>query len=530
MNKNLVSICGPMLLIIVIMSILLLNNNSDLYGKANAFVSPVMSLPPPIPAVCVNNDYYCPWECNDYLKDNDCGIPQIYDFVESRTPDNYLASNMIHWDDTSWRTYQPLIQKVNELTLGVSDNFEKAKRIANWVKSSRPYGMPSPANEGKTVIEIFNSNTGVCMDAAILSTAMFRIAGIPSRAVLPAMHEYTEGYIGGRWIGFDATYGNGNATIINPVSSIMYNNYFYKKEPRFVIISSDGSLNEVTNVSYYLVKMIPTTIYKNTQANIQIVWNLTNQTDVMEKYCILSSPLTGDEQFNNFPILKTISGEDNNFFLTCKLLHYLDPYTEHFIVLNIRFTGVEIETETLMPSEYFDIDVETLNIQKTAVSWGIIYIPTSSVNIFKNNDNQFSLVYNNSKFVDNLNIRWGIKSDNLNCDYYRCNYVNSNHYSQYIGSTGILGYGLEGMPPNHYNGFSKISLPEGRYKLIYYIDGEVAYQYFEVAPNQKIVISPSSLIMNESSTENTFLVLKTALTKSIANLNPIRPTKPLNTD
>ena len=179
-----------------------------------------------IPSICKSDDFYCPWKCNDWKLDADCGVPEIYNFIESRSPEDYLTSNMIHWGDTDWRQYQPLIDKVSKITQGISDDFEKAKAIANWVKHSRPYSNPSPANKGKSIIEVFNSNTGVCMDAAILTAAMFRIANIPSRAILPGWHEYAEGYINGRWIGFDATFGNGDAGVIDPITSITYNNEF----------------------------------------------------------------------------------------------------------------------------------------------------------------------------------------------------------------------------------------------------------------------------------------------------------------
>src|SRR3989338_2504906 len=41
--------------------------------------------------VCKDDDSYCPWECNDWQLDNDCGMPEIYDFVESRNPNDYLS-------------------------------------------------------------------------------------------------------------------------------------------------------------------------------------------------------------------------------------------------------------------------------------------------------------------------------------------------------------------------------------------------------------------------------------------------------
>ncbi len=487
-------------------------------------------------SICKNSDYYCPWECNDWKLDSDCGVPKIYNFVESRSPNDYLTSKIIHWDDTSWRTYQPLIQKVNELTNGISDDFEKAKRIADWVKKSRPYGEPSPANQGKSVIDIFNSNTGVCMDAGILTTAMFRIANIPSRAILYGNHEYTEAYINGRWIGFDATFDctmgsdencvGGETLIIDPITSIDYNNEFYWNEPKFMSIFSDGTPREVINISYYKVNMIQRNIYKSGEANIKISWGLSRQEQVKEKYCILSSFKTGlSERFSNSPILKTISNEDNSYSLNCVVVLESDPYTEHNEMITITFTGAQIETNSIISNGYVRIDVETIGIKNEVASWGTVYIPTTSATVFKNIDG-YSLTYDKSKYTDFTAIRWVIKSDNLNCDYYHCNYVNSNGYSTHISPTGILGYGTikdfgtRNMPPEHYNGFSQISLPEGKYKLIYSLEGDVGYKYFEILSDQKQVIYPGQISEYNYSTQNKFAILKTTLTKSIEGLNP----------
>lgn len=382
-------------------------------------------------SVCKNDDSYCPWECNDWQLDNDCGTPEIYDFVESRNPNDYLNSDMIHWDDTDWKSYGPLIQKVNQLTTSLTDDFEKAKAIANWVKHSRPYSEPSPANKGKGVIDIFNADTGICMDAAILTVAMFRMANIPSRGVLPPWHEYAEAYIDGRWIAFDSTFGDGDVSITDPVTAILSTNQFYKKEPRFLTIFSDGTTKEVSDIAYYKVNLIPTDISRNRDE---------------------SNPL----------------------------------------------------------------------------SWESIYIPTTSKAIFQNKDTTFSLIYDKEKYYDFTNVMWYIKSDNLNCDYYRCTYVESNQYSQVIARPSILGYGTlsesggRTMPPEHYNGFAKIKLPEGRYKLIYatpFID-EIAYQFFEVQSNKKAILWPDELRKGNTATQNQFEVFQTALGKSINGLSP----------
>ena len=481
---------------------------------------------------CVDNDYYCPWECNNWKLDNDCGVPQIYDFVESRNPSDYLNSNIVHWDDADWKNYQPLINKVNEITSGINNDFEKAKAIANWVRNSKLYGEPSPANEGKSVIEIFNSNTGVCMDAAILTAAMFRIAGIPFRTVLPAgFHEYTEGYINGRWIGFDATFGGGEAVIIDPVTSILYNNEFYQHEPKFVTIFSDGRTYDITDVSYYKVNIIERDIFKSGEADIKITWSLNTQEPIKEKYCTLSSFKTSqEERYNLSPIEKTLSLSDPKYSLNCVVILQSDPYTEHNELIAITFTGERIQKESLISSGYVKINIETIGIRNILLGWGTIYIPNTSMILFKNQDNSYSLVYDKDNYSDFTSIKWGIKSNNLNCDYYSCEYTKNNNYSQTIQSVGILGYGnlnisgqiSRGMPPDHYNGFVKIKLPEGEYKLIYSIPfyGNIAYKLFQIAPNQKIVIYPDELSKESTANIDLFNLVQSALLSSIEGLNP----------
>ena len=180
----------------------------------------------------------------------------------------------------------------------------------------------------------------------------------------------------------------------------------------------------------------------------------------------------------------------------------------------------------MISSGYIDINVETLSIENTLAGWETVYIPTTSLRVFKNKDNTYSLKYDKQKYSDFVDIRWVIKSDNLNCDYYHCFYNDSNEYSEHISPTGILGYGIStdfgtrAMPPEHYNGFSKISLPEGKYKLIYLLDGDVGHKFFEVLPNQKLVIYPNQIDKYETATQNKYDILKTALTHSIEGLNP----------
>ncbi|MBM3206840.1 transglutaminase domain-containing protein [Candidatus Pacearchaeota archaeon] len=158
--------------------------------------------------------------------------PKIYDMTASNNPNNYLGDIIAFESYSDWRNYKPLINKADDLIQGKNNDYDKLVAIANWVKQSKTYGNPTPANEFKTVIDIFNSNTGICLDASILLTAMLRTAGIPARSVdhTLAFHEFNEVFIDGQWIQVDATFGKGGAYIQNVSKSFVdpaYTTKFY---------------------------------------------------------------------------------------------------------------------------------------------------------------------------------------------------------------------------------------------------------------------------------------------------------------
>lgn len=124
--------------------------------------------------------------------------PRIYDLTASNNPQEYIG-NIIAWERPSdWKNYKPLVEKVGELTKGLTTNYDKMVAIYKWVRNTHPFDH-SPANEYGTVIDIFDSTTGVCLDHAILISAMLRIAGIPARMIGYAFHAEAEAYIDGKW-------------------------------------------------------------------------------------------------------------------------------------------------------------------------------------------------------------------------------------------------------------------------------------------------------------------------------------------
>ena len=157
-------------------------------------------------------------------------IKQLVYTAPDIKPENFLGPHIDKESYSDWMNYEPIKQKVQEITQGLNTDSEKAEAIARYVSQSKNYAstMPnvvlsteetnkmSPANSGGTIIDIFNSKEGVCLDSAYLTTAMMRLAGIPAMAASPSnredvltRHEIVYSYVNGKWMMIDPTFGNG---------------------------------------------------------------------------------------------------------------------------------------------------------------------------------------------------------------------------------------------------------------------------------------------------------------------------------
>ncbi len=96
-------------------------------------------------------------------------------------------------------------------------NLSILKILQAWVHTSKDYGCPnlsfiqscpfSPANNNSKFSDIFDSDKGVCLDAAVITTAMLRTAGIPSYPMLvDGFHIVTIYYLEGKWYSIDTTF------------------------------------------------------------------------------------------------------------------------------------------------------------------------------------------------------------------------------------------------------------------------------------------------------------------------------------
>jgi transglutaminase-like putative cysteine protease len=111
-------------------------------------------------------------------------------------------------------------QHARAATIGVSEPWAKAKAIERWVKTNM---KPVSFSEAMaTADHVARTLTGDCTEYAMLTAAMCRAAGIPSRTAIGVVyyldqaqpklgyHMWTEVYTRGRWLALDATLGHGS--------------------------------------------------------------------------------------------------------------------------------------------------------------------------------------------------------------------------------------------------------------------------------------------------------------------------------
>ncbi len=147
------------------------------------------------------------------FRDGHCW-PELFDLVAPEQDAPFLSDLLgvyRYYDD--WKNFKPLTDKVAALTAGLSTDEDKIRAIARWVYLSKTYcpdeDMPqcSPANSSQSFAQMWQSSQGVCLDAAILTAAMLRIAGIPSHhMMIGAGHIATVYRLAGRWHAVDTTF------------------------------------------------------------------------------------------------------------------------------------------------------------------------------------------------------------------------------------------------------------------------------------------------------------------------------------
>lgn len=102
-----------------------------------------------------------------------------------------------------------VLRIARELTANVEGDFEKARRLHNWVNRNVKFDLGialAPASE------VVRNRRGTCVAYAVLLAALERAAGLPSRVIMGFAyangiwggHAWTEVYLDQRWIALDS--------------------------------------------------------------------------------------------------------------------------------------------------------------------------------------------------------------------------------------------------------------------------------------------------------------------------------------
>ena len=123
---------------------------------------------------------------------------------DAQPDENCLRPNaLIQSDDAE------VMRIAREVTANVQGDFEKARRLQNWVSQNLQFDLGiavAPASE------VVRNRRGTCVAYAVLLAALERAAGLPSRVVMGFAyangiwggHAWTEAYVDNRWIALDS--------------------------------------------------------------------------------------------------------------------------------------------------------------------------------------------------------------------------------------------------------------------------------------------------------------------------------------
>ena len=102
-----------------------------------------------------------------------------------------------------------VVRIAREVTANVQGDFEKARRLQNWVNQNLEFDLGIALASAS---EVARNRRGTCVAYAVLLAALQRAAGLPSRVVMGFAyangiwggHAWTEAYLDNRWIALDA--------------------------------------------------------------------------------------------------------------------------------------------------------------------------------------------------------------------------------------------------------------------------------------------------------------------------------------
>lgn len=115
-----------------------------------------------------------------------------------------------------------IIRKANEITQGISSEYDKVKAICRWISENIYYDFDYYHNKSQSTnslpIDVLNNRVTVCDGYAELTEAMLTAIDIPNYYVVgqaigmngAESHAWNEAFVDGRWILIDNTFSSDN--------------------------------------------------------------------------------------------------------------------------------------------------------------------------------------------------------------------------------------------------------------------------------------------------------------------------------
>lgn len=135
-------------------------------------------------------------------------------FVESLNPDTFKK-----WDQSIAEMTEEEEKEIKSfldenIIKDEKDDYQKAKRIYEWIMKNIKYASPQDQNIGLKPYDVFKYKVAVCGGYSNLYKAMLNLVGIPSVLVTgntsAGAHEWNMVYVDGKWFFSDSTWGSSN--------------------------------------------------------------------------------------------------------------------------------------------------------------------------------------------------------------------------------------------------------------------------------------------------------------------------------
>ncbi|MCL2152559.1 MAG: transglutaminase-like domain-containing protein [Oscillospiraceae bacterium] len=191
----------------------------------------------------IGNNYYSSYIFGDELGfswengDGSFALPSIYRYNKEvyklgRSDDDAMEYYLKQTSSIQCANAN-IVKQAKEITEGISDDYNKALAIHDWVSANVWYVWDAASYEKKLegdAVSALSTRLASCVGYSNLTAALLRAAGIPAKivgghgrnaakmgewtesqlSVKKATHFWNEAYVDGRWIIIDTTWDSGN--------------------------------------------------------------------------------------------------------------------------------------------------------------------------------------------------------------------------------------------------------------------------------------------------------------------------------